>query len=450
MAPSKPAVSFIGLGAMGFGMATNLVKEGHSVTGFDVWAPTLDKFKQAGGSTASTPAEAVQGKAFCIVMVATAQQAQSVLFQGDHPAVPSLPQGATLLLCSTVPCAYVQGLAKELAEAGRQDIFLIDSPVSGGSIRAADGTLSIMAGGSAEAIEKGLELLKTMADPQKLYLVKGGVGAGSNMKMCHQVLAANQILSTSEALGFASHLGLDLETASDAVLKSEGRSWMFENRLPRLLAADHKPIASAVTIILKDAGIITSEARRYKFPSPMTSTAEQVFFTALGRGWGSDDDASVVRLYSEGVGKVGPVTGSATSEQDKIDLVVKLLKGIHICSAAETIAFANHVGLDLDQVFELCTNAAGGSVMLDTCGPEMLKAFKGSKAEAAKGWTAQGNDANQRLGTFAEGLTAAVDEAQRLKTPLFLGNQALNMMRLALQDDDERLASAAVVKAWLA
>lgn len=450
MAPPKPAVSFLGLGAMGFGMATNLVKEGYSVTGFDVWAPTLDRFKQAGGSTANTPTEAVQDKNFCIVMVATAQQAQSVLFEGDHPAVPALPQGATLLLCSTVPCAYVQGLAKELVDAGRKDIYLIDSPVSGGAIRAADGTLSIMAGGSDEAMAQGRELLQAMSDPQKLYLVKGGVGAGSNMKMCHQVLAANQILSASEALGFATHLGLDLKTVSDAISNSEGCSWMFENRLPRLLTSDFKPIASAVTIILKDAGIITSEARRYKFPSPMTSIAEQVYFSALGRGWGADDDASMLRLYSEGVGKAGPVKGLATNEKDKIDLVVNLLKGIHLCSTAETIAFANHVGLDLDQVFELCINAAGGSSMLDTYGPEMLKAFKDSRAKAAGGWSTQGNDTSQGLDVLTEKLQAAVDEAQRLKTPLFLGNQALVMMRLALQEGGKQLASAAVVKAWLA
>lgn len=450
MAPPKPVVSFLGLGAMGFGMATNLVKEGYSVTGFDVWAPTLDRFKQAGGSIANAPAEAVQDKNFCIVMVATAQQAQSVLFEGDHPAVPALPQGATLLLCSTVPCAYVQGLAKELVDAGREDIYLIDSPVSGGAIRAADGTLSIMAGGSDEAMAQGRELLQAMSDPQKLYLVKGGVGAGSNMKMCHQVLAANQILSASEALGFATHLGLDLKTVSDAILDSEGCSWMFENRLPRLLTSDFKPIASAVTIILKDAGIIASEARRYKFPSPMTSIAEQVYFSALGRGWGADDDASMLRLYSEGVGKAGPVKGLATNEKDKIDLVVNLLKGIHLCSTAETIAFANHVGLDLDQVFELCINAAGGSSMLDTYGPEMLKAFKDSRAKAAGGWPTQGNETSQGLDVLTEKLQAVVDEAQRLKTPLFLGNQALVMMRLALQEGGKQLASAAVVKAWLA
>lgn len=441
---------------MGFGMATHLVQEGYPVTGFDVWAPTLERFRQAGGSTAATPAEAVQGKAFCVCMVATAQQAQAVLLQGDHAAVPALPQDATLLVCSTVSCASVRGLAKELGKMGRHDVYLVDCPVSGGTIRAADGTLSIMAGGSDDAIHKAKELLQVMSDPQKLYLVKGGVGAGSNMKMCHQVLAANQILSASEALGFASHLGLNLQTASDAILTSDGRSWMFENRLPRLLAPDVTPVASAVTIILKDAGIITSEARRCKFPTPMTSVAEQVYLTALGRGWGADDDASVLRLYSEGVGKVGPVTGLASSEQEKLDLVTNLLRGIHLCAAAETIAFADHVGLDLDQVFELCVNAAGGSAMLDAFGPEMIEAFKTGRARAAQGWAAQ-EDASRGGGLtgFAETLQAAVDEAQRLKMPLFLGNQALNMVRIALQDakvgaDTERqLASAAVVKAWL-
>lgn len=450
MATSKPAVSFLGLGAMGFGMATNLLQTGHAVTGFDVWPPTLEKFTAAGGSTANTPADAVRTAPYCIVMVATAQQAQSVLFEGAHPAAPALPQNTTLLLCSTVPCAYVQGLAKALAAAGRADVLLVDSPVSGGTIRAGDGTLSIMAGGSAAALESARGLLEAMADPLKLYIVEGGVGAGSNMKMCHQVLAANQILSASEALGFAAHLGLDLKRASEAILASEGRSWMFENRLPRLLAGpEFKPVASAVTIILKDAGIITSEARRYGFASPMTSVAEQVFLAALGRGWGADDDASVLRVYSEGCGKVGAVKGLAVSEQEKIELVVDLLKGIHLCSAAETIAFANHVGLDLDQVFNLCINAAGGSAMLDTFGPHMIQAFKVSKSAVAEGWTTEEDKSKIGLHVFSEKLQKVVDEAQRLKTPLFLGNQALTMIRLASASNAKELAAAAVVKAWV-
>lgn len=303
MADAKPEIAFIGLGAMGFGMATNLVNQGYKVTGFDVWQPTLERFQAAGGSIATTPAEAVKEKDYCVCMVATAQQAQAVLIEGENPALSSLPKGAALLLCSTVPCGYVQGLEKQLAELGRGDIRLIDSPVSGGAARAADGTLSIMAGGSDDAIEKGRFLLQEMSDPHKLYIVKGGVGAGSNMKMCHQVLAANQILAASEGMGFATHLGLDPNYASENILKSDAWAWMFEHRLPRMLHPEFKPVASALTIILKDTGIITSEARRSGFPTPMTSTAEQVYFSGLGRGYGPDDDSSLIRLYTEGKGR---------------------------------------------------------------------------------------------------------------------------------------------------
>src|SRR5689334_6198605 len=127
-AAAKPPVAFIGLGAMGFGMATHLIKQGYAVTGFDVWAPTLERFAAAGGATATTPAAAVENKPVVVCMVATAQQAQSVLLDGPDPAVPVLPHGAAVLLCSTVPCAYVQSLYAALEAAGRADVYLIDAP----------------------------------------------------------------------------------------------------------------------------------------------------------------------------------------------------------------------------------------------------------------------------------------------------------------------------------
>ncbi|KAK7959472.1 uncharacterized protein PG986_004326 [Apiospora aurea] len=445
MASSKPDIAFIGLGAMGFGMATNLVKQGYKVTGFDVWGPTLERFKAEGGLAATMPAEAVKDKDYCVCMVATAQQAQAVLFDGENAAVPALPQGAAVLLCSTVPCSYVQELEKQLAAVGRGDIQLVDAPVSGGAYRAADGTLSIMAGASDAAIEKSRFLLQEMSDPAKLYIVAGGIGAGSNMKMVHQVLAANQILATSEALGFAAHLGLDLKKAADTVIGSQGKSWMFEHRSPRALHPEFQPIASATTIILKDTSIITAEARRAGFPTPMTSTAEQVYFTGVGRGYGPDDDSSLIRLYWEGKGKVGPVAGTAQTDEAKLALVVGLLKGIHLCSAGECIAFAARLGLDLDQVFELCINAAGGSAMLEAVGPEMMSLVK------TAGGAAAGSPAGDSLDKVVGELQEAVDEAQRLKAPVFLGSQALNLTRLALAHRPKTAAAATtgvVAKVW--
>ncbi|OTB02801.1 hypothetical protein M426DRAFT_322396 [Hypoxylon sp. CI-4A] len=442
MAGAKPEISFIGLGAMGFGMATNLVKHGYKVTGFDVWKPTLERFEAAGGSIAATPAGAVENKEYAICMVATAQQAQAVLIEGDNPAISALPKGAVLLLCSTVPCAYVQGLEKQLVELGRGDIRLIDAPVSGGAARAADGTLSIMAGGSDDALEKGRFLLQEMSDPNKLYIVKGGIGAGSNMKMCHQVLAANQILAASEGLGFATHLGLDLHSASQDILKSDAWAWMFENRLPRMLDPEFKPVASALTIILKDTGIITSEARRSGFPTPMTSTAEQVYFSGVGRGYGPDDDSSLVRLYTEGKGKVGPVKGLAETEGSKLALVVALLKGIYLCSAAETIAFAKRCNLDLDQVYDLCINAAGGSTIFHKVGPELIALSRGETPLKGEG---------EGFIEITSQLQEAVEEAQRIKAPVYLGSQALTLTRLALQLIPEAagdVSRAVVAKVW--
>jgi 3-hydroxyisobutyrate dehydrogenase-like beta-hydroxyacid dehydrogenase len=358
------------------------------------------------------------------------------------------------MLCSTVPCAYVQSLEASLAAIGRSDILLVDCPVSGGAGRAADGTLSIMAGGSEVALARGTELLHALADPKKLYIVAGGVGAGSNMKMCHQVLAANQILSSSEAMGFAASLGVDLATAREAILASDGVSWMFDHRSPRMLTA-YQPIASAVNIIVKDTGIITSEARRAEFPVPMTSAAEQVYFAAVARGWGPDDDSGLVRVYTDGREIHTEPHGNGSNGEDpsqaKMKSVVALLKGIHLCSAAETLAFASHLGLDLDQVFELCINAAGDSKMLKSIGPDIIKAFQ--EGRAAQSWAVEGT--SQSLQSIAKELQEAIREAQAIKVPLFLGSQALNVIRLALRAGSKTASAAdmamgSVVGVWTA
>lgn len=248
---SKPAIGFCGLGAMGLGMATNLVKQGYSVTGFDLYPPSLEKFQKAGGIPSTSLSESAKDKPFYIVMVASAPQAQPALFSADG-IVNALPKGATLLLTSTVPSSYAQSVEKELKDIGREDIYFIDAPVSGGAGRAADGTLSIMAGASDAAFEKGKWLLEEMSAPSKLFIVEGGIGQGSNMKMVHQVLAAIQILAVSEAYGFGARLGLNGKDVSEAVIGSDAWSWMFENRTQRTLKEDYFPGASAVTIILKD------------------------------------------------------------------------------------------------------------------------------------------------------------------------------------------------------
>jgi 3-hydroxyisobutyrate dehydrogenase len=109
-----------------------------------------------------------------------------------------------------------------------------------------------MAGASSDALAAGKELLEVLSDANKLYLVPGGVGAGSNMKMVHQVLAGIHILGASEAMGFAAQLGLGASETAEAIRGSGAWTWMHENRLGRMLGEEWNPGASALTIILKD------------------------------------------------------------------------------------------------------------------------------------------------------------------------------------------------------
>ncbi|CAI6335716.1 unnamed protein product [Periconia digitata] len=413
---TKPAIGFCGLGAMGFGMATHLVKSGYAVTGFDVWAPTLEKFAAAGGTPSTSLRASAQDKAFYVCMVATAKQAQDAIF-GPDGILEGLPAGATLYLCSTVPSAYAAGVDKELGARGRGDVMFVDAPVSGGAVRAAEGTLSIMAGASEAAFEKGRWLLEEMAAPKKLFVVRGGVGAGSNMKMVHQVLAAVHILAVSEAFGFAARLGLNGGDVREAVVGGEAWSWMFENRSVRTLAEDYFPGASAVTIVLKDAGIITSMGRLLGFPLPLCSITEQVFFSGLDKGFGPNDDAGLVRLWtSEPVSSIQS-TYSEDDKKAKLKLVTDLLTGIHLCAAAESLAFAKHVGIPLAQMYELVVEAAGGSAVFKDYATKMIPILEGNGTEDATIPEA-----------YFDGLKKAVQEAQGLQCPLYLGNGALSLL----------------------
>jgi 3-hydroxyisobutyrate dehydrogenase len=231
-------------------VATNLLTHKLQVTGFDVWPPTLEKFVAAAGSSSSTPREAVKSAPYVVFMVATAAQILSALFDPETGAIETLEQGATLILCSTGPPEHSPNVRKLLDEKNRSDVKVIDAPVSGGTIRAANGTLTILASGNEEDIAGARKVLDVMAG-SNLYLIPGGLGAGTKVKMVHQVLAGIHIVMSSEAMGFAAKLGLDTRKAFEVLKKGEGMSWMFENRGPHMIIPDEK-VYSALGIIVKD------------------------------------------------------------------------------------------------------------------------------------------------------------------------------------------------------
>ena len=249
MEARKPKVAFAGLGAMGFGMATNLLKCGFQVTGYDVYQPAMDRFVAEGGKSASTPSKAAEDVEFFVCMVVNAEQAGNVLFDTHTGPCHTLPKEATILMCSTVAPADIEGFKKGLERGGRTDLRLIDCPVSGGAGRAANGTLSIFAAGEEADLAHANQILGCMSS--KLYEIPGGLGGGSKAKLVHQIFAGVNIAMASEAMGLAAAAGLNTQEAFDYLKNGIGNSWMFSNRVPHMLDPTLPPY-SAIIIIAKD------------------------------------------------------------------------------------------------------------------------------------------------------------------------------------------------------
>ncbi|KAK1278673.1 hypothetical protein QJS04_geneDACA017166 [Acorus gramineus] len=287
-------IGFIGLGAMGFGMATQLIKSKFHVTGFDVYKPTLSRFGSAGGVMAHTPAEASKDVDVLVVMVANEAQAENALY-GEAGSVSVLPDGASIILSSTISPGFMIRLEKRLHDENR-NLKLVDAPVSGGVKRAGDGTLTIMASGTNEALECTGSVLSALSE--KLYIIKGGCGAGSFVKMVNQMLAGVHIASAAEAMAFGARLDLNSRILFEVILQSGGASWMFENRVPHMLDNDYTPY-SAIDIFVKDLGIVCHEGSNFKVPLHISAIAHQQFLSASAAGLGRQDDAAVVKMYEK-------------------------------------------------------------------------------------------------------------------------------------------------------
>ncbi|EOY21352.1 Ketose-bisphosphate aldolase class-II family protein isoform 1 [Theobroma cacao] len=285
-------VGFIGLGAMGFGMATHLVKSNFCVLGYDVYRPTLIRFESAGGLIGTSPADVSKDVDVLVVMVTNEAQAESVLY-GDLGAVSALPSGASIILSSTVSPAFVSQLERRLQNEGK-DLKLVDAPVSGGVKRASMGELTIMAAGSDDALKSSGLVLSALSE--KLYVIKGGCGAGSGVKMVNQLLAGVHIAASAEAMAFGARLGLNTRVLFDIITNSGATSWMFENRVPHMLDNDYTPY-SALDIFVKDLGIVARECSTRKVPLHISTMAHQLFLAGSAAGWGRQDDAGVVKVY---------------------------------------------------------------------------------------------------------------------------------------------------------
>ncbi|WAC29545.1 L-threonate dehydrogenase [Ancylobacter sp. SL191] len=292
-------VAVIGLGSMGFGMATSLRRAGFDVTGCDVSAASVERFVAEGGRGARTPAEAAAGADVVVSVVVNAAQTEAILF-GAGGVAETLPAGSVFVSSATMDPEIARALAAKLEATGR---LYLDAPISGGAQRAANGELTILASGTPAAFTRARPALDAMA--AKLYELGDAAGHGAAFKMINQLLAGVHIAAACEAIAFAARQGLDIAKVYEVITQSAGNSWMFENRMPHVLDGDYTP-RSAVDIFVKDLGIIQDMARGAKFPVPVSAAALQMFLMTSAAGMGRDDDASVARLYAQVTGTALP------------------------------------------------------------------------------------------------------------------------------------------------
>lgn len=287
---SKERIGLIGLGAMGRGMAGSLRRAGYEVYVTDVRKEATDEFSKDGGVACVSPAELAQHCEIIVSVVVNAAQTEEVLF-GKNGAVSSMRKGSVFVMCSTVDPNWSIDTGKKLNDLG---LLYLDSPISGGAVKAASGEMTIMSSGSQEAYAKVGGALDAMA--AKVYRLGDSAGVGSKVKIINQLLAGVHIAAAAEAMALGLREGVDADSLYEVITNSAGNSWMFENRMAHVLAADYTPL-SAVDIFVKDLGLVLDTARASKFPLPLSSTAHQMFMQASTAGYGREDDSAVIKIF---------------------------------------------------------------------------------------------------------------------------------------------------------
>ncbi|WP_415403240.1 L-threonate dehydrogenase [Tateyamaria sp. SN3-11] len=295
---SRQTTAIIGLGSMGYGMAQSLLRAQHVTHGFDIASEQVAAFAAEGGAPGAL-ADVARTADAIVIAVLNAAQTEAVLF-GDVGIVPELKPGAVVLACATVAPDFARAMAARCADHG---VLYLDAPISGGSLKAAKGQLSIMASGTPEAFAAARPALDAMAET--VFELGDAAGAGSAMKAVNQLLAGVHIAAMAEALTFGMTQGVAPAQFVDVISKCAGTSWMLENRAPHIVAGDYTP-HSSVNIWPKDLGIVLDIAKSAQFSAPITAAAMQQYLAAAGMGLGGEDDAAVAKVYARNAGLTLP------------------------------------------------------------------------------------------------------------------------------------------------
>ncbi len=290
MTQSK-SVSFIGLGVMGGAIARHLAAAGHRLTVYNRSPERLGKWQAANpglaARVAATPAEAADGADVVLTCVGNDDDLADVVL-GPQGAFASIGRGALFIDHTTVSARIARQIA---VEARDKEVLCVDAPVTGGQAGAEAGTLAVMCGGRADAVEAARPIMAAYA---RLVVHVGKAGAGQTAKMANQICIAGTLAGLSEALRFAQGARLDLERTVEAIGGGAAQSWQMDNRWATM-AEDSFDFGFAVDWMRKDLGFALDEARTLGVTLPVTALVDQFFADVQDMGGGRQDTSALVR-----------------------------------------------------------------------------------------------------------------------------------------------------------
>lgn len=285
-------IAFIGLGNMGGPMATNLVKAGHTVAGFDLVPALLEAAVATGVQPTSDISQAVSGADAVVTML---PQGRHVLTAWTD-IIRGIRSGTLVIDCSTIDVASARK-AHDMAKAA--DCPSLDAPVSGGTSGAAAGTLTFMAGGTPESFARAKPILEAMG---KKIVHCGEAGAGQAAKICNNMILGISMIGVCEAFALGEKLGLSHQALFDVASTSSGQCWSINTYCPvpgpvptSPANNDYKP-GFAAALTLKDLRLSQEAALATGASTPLGAEAAQLFALFEKQGNGGRDFSAIIEM----------------------------------------------------------------------------------------------------------------------------------------------------------
>ncbi len=284
-------VGLIGVGAMGAPMGKNLLKAGFTLSVWARRAEAAESLLDAGAVWADTPRHLAAASDVVILMVTNSPDVQALVLEGG--VLDGAAPGTTIIDMSTISPTVSRTLAGICSERG---VRFLDAPVSGGTQGAEAGTLTIMVGGDAGALEDVRPVLDAVG--ARIFHV-GPSGSGEVMKLVNNLLVGTIAAATAEALVLGARAGADVQTMADVVGVSTGASWQLSNQFPlRAFNGSFRP-GFMTDLLVKDLDLARQLAEENDVPLAVANVARELFGRAQQAGFGSDDYTSVLRVLED-------------------------------------------------------------------------------------------------------------------------------------------------------